>query len=51
MVALGASREESNALVRFSLGRESTLEQVQVVEGVLPEVIAQVQGQIASPTR
>ena len=29
----------ANSLVRFSLGRESTVEEVEFVERVLPEVI------------
>jgi cysteine desulfurase len=43
MVALGAARDEANGLVRFSLGRESTEEEVAHVERVLPEVIARAQ--------
>ena len=39
MLALGAERAEANALVRFSLGRESTLEEVERVEEALPTVI------------
>ncbi len=41
--ALGLRPELANALVRFSLGRESTLEEVQFVESVLPEIIRRVQ--------
>jgi cysteine desulfurase len=44
MLALGVPLAEANALVRFSLGRDSTLEEVARVEQVLPEVIARVQG-------
>jgi cysteine desulfurase len=44
MLALGAPREEANALVRFSLGRDSTVEEVETVAQVLPEVIARVLG-------
>jgi len=44
MLALGAPREEANALVRFSLGRDSTVEEVEKVAQVLPEVIARVLG-------
>ena len=44
MVALGVPKAEANALVRFSLGRESTVDEVEHVERVLPEVIARVQG-------
>jgi cysteine desulfurase len=44
MLAMGVPREEANSLVRFSLGRESTLAEVEQVERVLPEVIARVRG-------
>jgi cysteine desulfurase len=37
--ALGVEKQLANALVRFSLGRESTLEDVEHVERVLPEVV------------
>jgi len=37
--ALGVERELANSLVRFSLGRESTLEEVGYVESILPEII------------
>jgi len=37
--ALGVERELQNSLVRFSLGRESTLEGVEYLEGLLPQVI------------
>jgi cysteine desulfurase len=40
MVALGAAKDEASGLVRLSLGRETTAEEVAVVESVLPEVIA-----------
>ncbi len=43
IVALGYDKKLSNALVRFSLGRESTPEEVIFVEQVLPEVIKRVQ--------
>lgn len=39
MTALGVDKNEANALVRFSLGRESTAEEVAFVCGVLPQVI------------
>jgi cysteine desulfurase len=41
--ALGVEPERANSLVRFSLGRDSTLEEVQLVERVLPEIIQRVQ--------
>ena len=37
--ALGVEGELAHSLVRFSLGRESTLQEVEHVEQVLPEVI------------
>ncbi len=37
--ALGVDPKLANALVRFSLGRESTMEEVEYVEQVMPEVI------------
>ena len=40
MVALGAGKDEASGLVRFSLGRESTAEEVAHVERVLPEIIS-----------
>jgi cysteine desulfurase len=43
MLALGVPADEANALVRFSLGRESTLQEVTAVCSVLPEIIARVQ--------
>lgn len=41
--ALGAEKRLANSLIRFSLGRESTLEEVKCVERVLPDVIHRVQ--------
>ena len=43
MLAQGVPPDEANALVRLSLGRESTGEEVAVVERVLPEIIARAQ--------
>jgi len=37
--ALGVEQQLANSLVRFSLGRESTLEEVIYVENVLPKII------------
>jgi cysteine desulfurase len=39
MVAIGVDKAEANSLVRFSLGRESTMEEVLTAEGVLENVI------------
>jgi cysteine desulfurase len=41
--ALGFDRDLANSLVRFSLGRDSSLEEVEFTEKVLPKVIRQVQ--------
>lgn len=41
--ALGVKRELANSLVRFSLGRESTLAEVERVEKILPEVLRRAQ--------
>jgi cysteine desulfurase len=43
MLALGVPPAEANSLVRFSLGRESTLDEVEHVESVLPAIIERVQ--------
>jgi len=43
IAALGVRRELANSLVRFSLGRDSTEEEVRQVERVLPEVISRAQ--------
>ena len=41
--ALGVPRELANSLVRFSLGRASTLEEVNVVAAVLPLIVQRAQ--------
>ena len=41
--ALGLKQRLANSLIRFSLGRDSTLEEVELVERVLPEVICPAQ--------
>jgi cysteine desulfurase len=41
--ALGYERELANSLVRLSLGRESTLEEITFAEKILPEVIRRAQ--------
>jgi len=43
IVALGFDKKLSNALVRFSLGRDSSPEEISFVEQKLPEVIKRVQ--------
>jgi cysteine desulfurase len=45
MLALGVPGEAANALVRFSLGRDSTAKAVAHVERVLPKVIARARGE------
>jgi cysteine desulfurase len=42
--ALGVPIGLANSLVRFSLGRESTMEEVEYVEKVLPEVVRRTRG-------
>lgn len=42
LVAMGAPRNLANSFVRFSLGRDSTEEEVRCVEKILPKVIAQI---------
>jgi len=43
MAAIEVEKESANSLVRFSLGRESTLAEVEHVEKVLPQVIDRAQ--------
>jgi cysteine desulfurase len=43
MTAIGVEKESANSLVRFSLGRKSTLAEVEQVERVLPQVISRAQ--------
>jgi cysteine desulfurase len=43
VVALGVERSLTNSLVRFSLGRESSLQEVEMVESVLPGIIKRAQ--------
>ncbi|MEK7780427.1 MAG: cysteine desulfurase family protein [Verrucomicrobiota bacterium] len=42
--ALGVEQKLANSLVRFSLGRDSTMEEVERVIAVLPEVVRRAQG-------
>lgn len=44
MAAMGAGPDEARGLVRFSLGRETTAEEVARVEAILPQVIDRVLG-------
>ncbi len=44
MLALGVEKKLANALVRFSLGRDSTLEEVKVAKAILPSVIQRIRG-------
>jgi cysteine desulfurase len=41
--ALGLEKRLANSLIRFSLGRESTIDEVELVEQVLPQVIYRAQ--------
>jgi len=43
ITALGYEPQRANALIRFSLGRDSTMEEVKYVEEVLPQVIRRAQ--------
>ena len=43
ILALGAEKDVANSLVRLSLGRENTAEEVALVENILPEVIRRAQ--------
>ena len=43
ILALGAEKDVANSLVRLSLGRENTAEEVALVEYILPEVIRRAQ--------
>ena len=43
ITALGLSRDLANALVRFSLGRDSTLDEVRQVEALLPAIVRRAQ--------
>jgi cysteine desulfurase len=43
LLALGVERESARALVRVSLGRESTLEEVEHLCRVLPDIVTRVQ--------
>jgi cysteine desulfurase len=42
--ALGVDQNLANSLVRFSLGRDSTMEEVEQVVSLLPEVVRRAQG-------
>jgi cysteine desulfurase len=44
MVALGVAKEEANALLRFSLGRDTTAEEITYAKEVLENVINRVRG-------
>jgi cysteine desulfurase len=44
MLAMGVPPQEANALVRFSLGRETTLEMVEEVAGLLPRLLQRLRG-------
>lgn len=44
LMAMGCDAEESNALVRFSVGRDSTMDEVELVCAALPAVINRARG-------
>jgi cysteine desulfurase len=43
LLAIGVAKDEANSLVRFSLGRDSTLGEVNYVSDILPKVISRAQ--------
>jgi cysteine desulfurase len=43
MVALGVEQQAANSLVRFSLGRESTEQEIETVERALPDIVRRAQ--------
>ena len=42
ILALGVEKDAANSLVRFSLGRETTAEEIAIVEQALPTILARV---------
>jgi cysteine desulfurase len=44
LLALGLSREEAKSVVRFSLSRETTAEEISRVLDLLPDAVAQARG-------
>jgi cysteine sulfinate desulfinase/cysteine desulfurase-like protein len=44
MLAMGVEKQLASSLVRFSLGRDSTMEEVLTVEDTLKNVIKQARG-------
>ena len=42
LLSMGVEKELANSLVRFSLGRASTLSEVQTVESIFPEILRRV---------
>jgi cysteine desulfurase len=44
MLALGVERDAANCLIRFSLGRDSSADEVTRVEEVLPRILTQTRG-------
>ncbi|MHB8519355.1 MAG: cysteine desulfurase family protein [Limisphaerales bacterium] len=44
LVAMGVSRDEANSFVRFSLGRDSTMDEVEAAGQILPRVIHRIRG-------
>jgi len=43
ILAMGVNPSEANSLVRLSVGRENTLDEVAQVENILPEIIRRAQ--------
>lgn len=44
LLALGVPAAEANSLIRFSLGRDSTAEEVERIGRILPQIIARIRG-------
>ena len=49
IAALGLPDAFRNGVVRISLGRPTTAEQIEAVVGMLPETVAAVRGDVALP--
>jgi len=42
--AMGVGESEANALMRFSLGRDTTMEEIERVIEIVPEVVRRIRG-------
>jgi cysteine desulfurase len=48
VAALGIEKSLANSLIRFSIGRETTAEEIGYVEGILPEVVRRARRKVQS---